>query len=49
MIVQRVISGSPAEGILEPGDEFISVEGIEVNQKNIDDEKLPFLGSQERQ
>tara|TARA_Y100000992_G_scaffold87546_1_gene56217 strand:- start:661 stop:1386 length:726 start_codon:yes stop_codon:yes gene_type:complete len=44
MIVQRVISGSPAEGILEPGDEFISVEGIEVNQKNIDDEKLPFSG-----
>ena len=44
MIVQRVISDSPAEGILEPGDEFISVEGIKVNQKNIDDEKLPFSG-----
>mgnify|MGYP001192553510 FL=1 len=44
MVVQRVIADSPAEGILQPGDEFISVEGVEVNQKNIDEEKLPFSG-----
>jgi C-terminal processing protease CtpA/Prc len=35
MVIQRVIANSPAEGILKPGDEFVSVEGVEVNQKNI--------------
>lgn len=44
MVVERVIPNSPAEGILNPGDEFLSVEGVEVNQKNIDDEKLAFSG-----
>tara|TARA_Y100000768_G_C23971363_1_gene680739 strand:+ start:120 stop:872 length:753 start_codon:yes stop_codon:yes gene_type:complete len=44
MVVQRVITDSPSEGILQPGDEFLSVEGVEVNQKNIDEEKLPFSG-----
>ena len=44
MVIQRVIANSPAEGILKPGDEFVSVEGVEVNQKNIDDEKLAFSG-----
>ena len=44
MVVERVISDSPAEGILQSGDEFISVEGVEVNQKNIDEEKLAFSG-----
>lgn len=44
MVVMRVIENSPAEGILQSGDEFISVEGVEVNQKNIDEEKLAFSG-----
>ena len=44
MVVERIIPNSPAEGVLAPGDEFLSVEGVKVNQKNIDDEKLAFSG-----
>ena len=44
MVIQRVITDSPADGTLKPGDEFLSVEGVDVNKKNIDEEKLDFSG-----
>jgi hypothetical protein len=42
MIVTQVIPGSPAENTLQVGDEFTSVNGMEVNEANAD--KLSFRG-----
>jgi len=42
MVVTNVIADSPVADILQPGDEFISVEGVEVNADNMD--RLPFRG-----
>jgi len=42
MVISNVIPESPVSDILKPGDEFISVEGIEVNSENMG--RLPFRG-----
>ena len=42
MVISNVIPESPVADILKPGDEFISVEGIEVNSENMG--RLPFRG-----
>lgn len=42
MIVSRVTPGSPAAGVLKSGDEFLSVQGIEVNADTLG--KLSFRG-----
>lgn len=42
MIVSNVIAESPVAEILQPGDEFISVGGVEVSAENM--EQLPFRG-----
>jgi len=42
MVVQRVIPGSPAEGVLQVGDRFLSVRDIEVSEATID--QLDFRG-----
>jgi len=43
MIVSRVTPGSPAAGVLKSGDEFLSVQGIEVNAETLG--KLSFRGA----
>ncbi|MGD2008620.1 MAG: hypothetical protein PVJ95_10125 [Cellvibrionales bacterium] len=42
MIVGTVTPESPAAAVLQPGDQFVSVRGIEVNEENMD--KLDFRG-----
>tara|TARA_E500000178_G_scaffold343114_1_gene389398 strand:- start:83 stop:823 length:741 start_codon:yes stop_codon:yes gene_type:complete len=42
MIVNEVIEGSPADGTLEVGDQFISVKGVAVTADNMD--RLSFRG-----
>ncbi len=42
MIVGTIAPGSPADGILKPEDEFLSVRGLEVNKENMG--KLDFRG-----
>ncbi len=42
MIVGTVTPGSPAAATLQPGDQFLSVRGLEVNEANMD--KLDFRG-----
>lgn len=45
MTVRRVVSGSPADGVLEVGDVFVSVNGVKATKENIDNGKLAFAGS----
>jgi hypothetical protein len=42
MVVARIVDESPASKVLEAGDEFVEVNGVEVNQENMD--KLSFRG-----
>lgn len=42
MVVTNVIADSPVADILQPGDEFLSVGGVEVNVDNMG--RLPFRG-----
>ena len=42
MVVTNVIADSPVADILQAGDEFISVGGVDVNAENMD--RLPFRG-----
>ena len=42
MIVGTVTPESPAAAVLQPGDQFVSVRGLEVNEANMD--KLDFRG-----
>lgn len=42
MVVQRVIPGSPAEGVLQVGDRFLSVRDVEVSEATMD--QLDFRG-----
>ena len=42
MIVNEVIEGSPADGTLEVGDQFVSVKGVAVTAENMD--RLSFRG-----
>ncbi|MGA1646468.1 MAG: PDZ domain-containing protein [bacterium] len=44
MIVTNVIAGGPSDGVLEVGDEFLSVNGVTVSQENIGSGKLSFRG-----
>lgn len=44
MTVRRVVEGSPADGALEEGDVFVSVNGVKATKQNIDDGKLAFAG-----
>lgn len=44
MIVQSVIPSSPASGVLEVGDEFVSVRGVAITQENRDSGALNFRG-----
>ena len=45
MTVVRVVPDSPADGVLEPGDVFVSVNGVKATKENIDNGKLAFAGS----
>lgn len=42
MIVGTVTADTPAAAVLQPGDQFLSVRGVEVNEANMD--KLDFRG-----
>jgi len=44
MIVERVVAGSPADGVLQIGDVFVSVNGVKATKENIDNGKLEFAG-----
>lgn len=44
MVVTNVIEGGPASSVLEVGDEFISVNGVDVSQETIDNGRLSFRG-----
>ena len=45
MIVETIVPGSPASEVLEVGDEFKSVRGIDVTPENRDSGKLSFRGA----
>ena len=44
MVVNWVIESSPAEGVLKPGDMFVSVEGVPATKENRDNGSLVFSG-----
>ena len=44
MTVERVVAGSPADGVLQIGDVFVSVNGVKATKENIDNGKLEFAG-----
>lgn len=44
MIVTNVMSGGPADGVLQVGDEFLNVNGVMVTEENYDTGKLSFQG-----
>lgn len=45
MIVETIVPGSPAASVLQVGDEFKSVRGVEVNADNRDSGNLSFRGA----
>lgn len=44
MVVTNVIDGGPASSVLQEGDEFITVNGVNVTQETIDNGRLSFRG-----
>jgi len=44
MTVERVVAGSPADGVLQIGDVFVSVNAVKATKENIDNGKLEFAG-----
>jgi C-terminal processing protease CtpA/Prc len=45
MIVETIVPGSPASEVLQVGDEFKSVRGIDVTPENINSGELSFRGA----
>ena len=45
MVVETIVPGGPASGVLQVGDEFMSVQGVEVSIGNRDSGKLSFRGA----
>ena len=45
MVVETIVPGGPASTVLQVGDEFMSVRGVEVNSDNRDSGKLSFRGA----
>lgn len=45
MVVETIVPGGPASTVLQIGDEFMSVRGVEVNSDNRDSGKLSFRGA----
>ena len=45
MVVETIVPGGPASAVLQVGDEFMSVRGVEVNIDNRDSGKLSFRGA----
>lgn len=45
MVVETIVPGGPASAVLQVGDEFMSVRGVEVNADNRDSGKLRFRGA----
>ena len=45
LVVETIVPGGPASAVLQVGDEFMSVRGVEVNADNRDSGKLRFRGA----
>ena len=45
MVVETIAPGGPASAVLQVGDEFMSVQGVEVSVDNRDSGKLSFRGA----
>lgn len=45
MVVETIVTSGPASAVLQVGDEFVSVRGVEVNADNRDSGKLSFRGA----
>ena len=45
MVVETIVPGGPASEVLQVGDEFMSVQGVEVSIDNRDSGKLSFRGA----